>query len=92
MIYVPLKMDGWNTTFLLGRPIFNGYNSFRECRSFRAFCDFKYIFHTLRSPTGTSFAGKDHNQRHLRDPSGSVSDNGGGGEADVMFQYVVQGL
>ena len=26
----PLKMDGWNTTFLLGRPIFSGYVSFRE--------------------------------------------------------------
>ena len=26
----PLKMDGWNTTFLLGRPIFGGYASFRE--------------------------------------------------------------
>ena len=25
-----LKMDGWNTTFLLGRPIFRGYVSFRE--------------------------------------------------------------
>ena len=24
-------MDGWNTTFLLGRPIFRGYVSFREC-------------------------------------------------------------
>ncbi len=26
----PLKMDGWNTIFLLGRPIFRGYVSFRE--------------------------------------------------------------
>ena len=25
-----LEMDGWNTTFLLGRPIFRGYVSFRE--------------------------------------------------------------
>ena len=24
-------MDGWNITFLLGRPIFRGYVSFREC-------------------------------------------------------------
>ena len=24
------KMDGWNTTFLLGRPIFRCYVSFRE--------------------------------------------------------------
>ena len=29
----PLKMDGWNTTFLLGRPIFRGYVSFREGRN-----------------------------------------------------------
>ncbi len=27
----PLKMDAWKTTFLLGRPIFKGYVSFREC-------------------------------------------------------------
>jgi len=27
---LPLKMDGWNTTFLLRRPIFRGYVSFRE--------------------------------------------------------------
>ena len=26
----PLKMDGWNTTFLLGWPIFRGYVSFSE--------------------------------------------------------------
>ncbi len=26
-----LKMDGWKTTFLLGRPIFRYYVSFREC-------------------------------------------------------------
>ena len=25
-----LEMDGWNTTFLLGKPIFRGYVSFRE--------------------------------------------------------------
>ena len=25
-----LKMDGWNTTFLLGRPIFRDHVSFRE--------------------------------------------------------------
>ena len=27
----PLKMDGWNTSFLLGRPIFRCCVSFREC-------------------------------------------------------------
>ena len=26
-----LKMDGWNTSFLLGWPIFKGHVSFREC-------------------------------------------------------------
>ncbi len=26
-----LKRDGWNTSFLLGWPIFGGYVSFREC-------------------------------------------------------------
>ena len=26
----PLKMDGWNTSFLLGWPVFRGYVSFRE--------------------------------------------------------------
>ena len=25
-------MDGWNTSFLLGWPIFRCYVSFRECR------------------------------------------------------------
>ena len=28
---IHLKMDGWNASFLLGRPIFRGYVSFREC-------------------------------------------------------------
>ena len=28
-------MDGWNTTFLLGRPIFRGYVSFREVNLMR---------------------------------------------------------
>ena len=27
----PMKMDGWNTSFLLGWPSFRGYVSFREC-------------------------------------------------------------
>ena len=30
LTFSPLQMDGWNTTFLLGRPIFRGYVSFRE--------------------------------------------------------------
>jgi len=28
-----MKMDGWNTSFLLGRPIFRCYFSFREGKS-----------------------------------------------------------
>ena len=31
----PLKMDGWNTSFLLGWPIFRVYVSFRECKTNR---------------------------------------------------------
>ena len=31
---LPLKMDGWNTSFLLGNPIFRGYVSFREGKPF----------------------------------------------------------
>ena len=32
-----LKMDGWNTSFLLGWPIFRGYVSFRECIKIHGF-------------------------------------------------------
>ena len=31
------KMDGWNTTVLLGRPIFRGYVSFREAICIKKF-------------------------------------------------------
>ena len=31
---LPWKMDGWNTSFLLGWPIFRGCDSFREGRQF----------------------------------------------------------
>ena len=41
-----LKMDGWNTSFLLGWPIFRCYVSFRECRFlsllFKLLSDFKF--------------------------------------------------
>ena len=30
LTFSPLKIDGWNTIFLLGWPIFRGYVSFRE--------------------------------------------------------------
>ncbi len=36
----PLKMDGLNTTFLLGRPIFRGYVSFREGKLVSLFQNF----------------------------------------------------
>ena len=35
-------MDGWNTTFLLDRPIFRGYVSFREGISFEIQGKFLY--------------------------------------------------
>ncbi len=38
-------MDGWNTTFLLGRPIFRGYVSFREGSYFV----FIILFHLFRN-------------------------------------------
>ncbi len=31
LTFLYLKMDGFNTSFLLGWPIFRGYLSFREC-------------------------------------------------------------
>ncbi len=34
-----LKMDGFNTSFLLGWPIFRGYVSFRECKAKKTFWD-----------------------------------------------------
>ncbi len=30
----PLKIDGWKTTFLLKKPMFRGYVSFREGKMF----------------------------------------------------------
>ena len=38
-------MDGWNTTFLLGRPIFRGYVSFREGISFNTASKFRSLNH-----------------------------------------------
>ena len=35
-------MDGWNTSFLLGWPIFTGYVSFREGKSFFLSNDFNF--------------------------------------------------
>ena len=41
-------MDGWNTSFLLGWPIFRGYVSFRECtflwpQSAKKFCKSSFL-------------------------------------------------
>ena len=41
-------MDGWNTSFLLGWPIFRGYVSFRECtflwpQSAKMFCKSSFL-------------------------------------------------
>ena len=35
---------GWNTSFLLGWPIFSGYVSFRECRFHRCVCVYIYMY------------------------------------------------
>ena len=44
-------MDGWNTTFLLGRPIFRGYVSFREGSSINCtLIFFEYEYENLRGP------------------------------------------
>ena len=43
-------MDGWNTTFLLGRPIFRGYVSFRE-GNFHLLDIFWKVFAPLYSAT-----------------------------------------
>ena len=46
-------MDGWNSSFLLGRPIFRGYASFRECTCYtHIFCSGTmgswWMFHLLQ--------------------------------------------
>ena len=38
-------MDGWNTTFLLGRPIFGGYVSFREGISIKSTTMCSFFFY-----------------------------------------------
>ena len=42
-------MDGWNTSFLLGWPIFRGYVSFREgkCKTLGYFSQMTIEFHDL---------------------------------------------
>ncbi len=54
----PLKMDGWNNTFLLGRPIFRGYVSFREGRLFIRFqgpdCDRMFNDFDVHSPISSA--------------------------------------
>ena len=37
------KMDGWNTSFLLGWPIFRCYVSFRECTSHKSWSPFLVV-------------------------------------------------
>ena len=44
-------MDGWNTTFLLGWPIFRGYVSFRESKVHIKMHDEKLQASTLGSET-----------------------------------------
>ena len=46
LTFSPLKMDGWNTTFLLGRLIFRGYVSFRE--GIHTVLSFNIVSHSCR--------------------------------------------
>ena len=47
---LPLKMDGWNTTFLLGKLIFRGYVSFREGRFLKDFISMFKSLYTFQPP------------------------------------------
>ena len=55
-------MDGWNTTFLLGWPIFRGYVSFREGIDKSEICRFFWgvgvVFFKKKSPTKINMGGK----------------------------------
>ena len=48
-----LKMDGWNITSLLGWPIFRGYVSFREGKSF--FCKDPLLVFTFHCSSDMDF-------------------------------------
>ena len=47
-------MDGWKINFLLGRPIFRDYLSFRECSHYKD--TKKHPKHSLRECRGTATA------------------------------------
>ena len=49
-------MDGWNTTFLLERPIFRGYVSFREGIAPKSHSNFGEDFFRYASKRGWSFS------------------------------------
>ncbi len=51
-------MDGWNTTFLLGRPIFRGYVSFREGKSIGNLPLQKYRKRTKKHQESWGFYGR----------------------------------
>ncbi len=54
----PLKMDGWKMIFLLGRPVFRDYVSFREGTTFNIFLhklEYQSINHTIEGSLCTTF-------------------------------------
>ena len=61
----PLKMDGWNTTFLLGRPIFRGYVSFREGKT--QWWEFRHIsWQNCSVPNAKDAKGLTFSRLHLK--------------------------
>ena len=64
-------MDGWNTTFLLGRPIFRCYVSFRECNLLGQWLNFKLsgITYLVRKSELTEIWRWVYICHHMRGPS-----------------------
>ena len=60
-------MDGWNTTFLLGRPIFRGYVSFRE-GSHLSLLESQQFFDILKYYTATLYNHQTKKKTHTSQP------------------------
>ncbi len=67
-------MDGWNTTFLLGRPIFSGYVSFREGIHLQL-VHFPIDFRWFPLPTGVLLTGSSKSHPHKKTSDRSTSWN-----------------
>ena len=65
----PLQMDGWNTTFLLGRPIFRGYVSFREGNFLIKACLSEQFFHGQPNKYSSDKLGKKEKYQYPGIPS-----------------------